>query len=217
MSDAVPTLSDTDALRADIYQLLASLLRQAPDSELLTWLASLDSEQDSSRLAECWAALSSAAGQSSPESLQRAHFRLLVGVIQGEVVPYASWYRNGELMEAALVALRQDLRALGFERSEYTREPEDHLAAVCEVMAMLITAQSGEQSYFFQQHIAPWAKHCFDDLTKVDTVFYASLGQLGGAFMESEQATLSEKVAYQPVRIVEPTTNAASATRDVTP
>ncbi|RUR31928.1 molecular chaperone TorD [Vreelandella andesensis] len=202
MSDVMPTLSDTDALRADIYQLLASLLRQAPNSELLTWLANVDIEQDGSRLAECWAALSAAAGQSSSDSLQRAHFRLLVGVIQGEVVPYASWYRNGELMEAALVALRQDLRALGFERNEHIREPEDHLAAICEVMAMLIAAQSSEQSYFFQQHIAPWAKRCFDDLTKVDTDFYASLGQLGGAFMESEQAMLSERAAYQPVRMM---------------
>ncbi|NDL69204.1 TorD/DmsD family molecular chaperone [Vreelandella alkaliphila] len=202
MNDAMPTLSYTDALRADIYQLLASLLRQAPDSELLTWLANLDSEQDGSRLAECWAALSSAAGQSNSESLQRAHFRLLVGVIQGEVVPYASWYRNGELMEAALVALRQDLRALGFERSEHTREPEDHLAAVCEVMAMLITAQSSEQHYFYQQHISPWAKRCFDDLSKVNTAFYTALGRLGSAFMESEQATLSERAAYQPVRMM---------------
>ncbi|QPI63629.1 TorD/DmsD family molecular chaperone [Vreelandella venusta] len=217
MSDAMPTLSDTDALRADIYQLLASLLRQAPDGELLAWLASLDIEQDGSRLAECWSALSNAAGQSSVDSLQRAHFRLLVGVIQGEIVPYASWYRNGELMEAALVALRQDLRALGFERSEHTREPEDHLAAICEVMAMLITSQSSEQSYFFQQHMAPWSTRCFDDLTNVDTVFYASLGQLGGAFMESEQATLSERAAYQAVRIVEPTTTATGAARDVTP
>ena len=38
MSDAMPTLSETDALRMDIYQLFASLLRQAPDSELLAWL-----------------------------------------------------------------------------------------------------------------------------------------------------------------------------------
>ena len=98
MSDAMPTLSDTDALRADIYQLLASLLRQAPDGELLAWLASLDIEQDGSRLAECWSALSNAAGQSSVESLQRAHFRLLVGVIQGEsalCVLVPKWGING--------------------------------------------------------------------------------------------------------------------------
>ncbi|WP_311064752.1 molecular chaperone TorD family protein [Halomonas sp. DWK9] len=217
MSDAMPTLSETDALRMDIYQLFASLLRQAPDSELLAWLEQLDIEQDGSRIAECWAALSQAAGQSDVDSLKRAHFRHLVGVIQGDVVPYASWYRNGELMEAALVALRQDLRALGFERSEHTRDPEDHLAAVSEVMAMLIAAQSGEQFTFFQQHIAPWARRCWDDLAKVDTAFYSALGQLGSAFMESEQARLSDQAAYQPVRIVEPAPYNTGAARKATP
>ena len=122
-----------------------------------------------------------------------------------------------ELMEAALVALRQDLRALGFERSEHTRDPEDHLAAMCEVMAMLIAAQSSEQFTFFQQHLAPWASRCWDDLAKVDTAFYSALGQLGSAFMESEQARLSDQAAYQPVRIVEPASYDAGAARKATP
>lgn len=204
MTDALPTLKEADALRADIYRLLATLLRQAPDPELLGWLAELAIEQDGSRLAECWQALAVAAKGADTERLQRAHFRHLVGVIQGEVVPYASWYRNGELMEAALVALRQDLKVLGFERSEHTRDPEDHLAAMCEVMAMLIDAESAEQRYFFDQHLAPWVDSCFADLGKVDTAFYAALGQLGGAFMASEQARLSVDAGYTPVRIVEP-------------
>lgn len=203
MTDALPTLNEADALRADIYQLLATLLRQAPDAELLNWLAELAIEQDGSRLAECWQALAIAAADAEHERLQSAHFRHLVGVIQGEVVPYASWYRNGELMEAALVALRQDLRVLGFERSEHTRDPEDHLAALCEVMAMLIESASQEQAYFFSQHLAPWAASCFADLGQVDTAFYAALGQLGSAFMESEQARLSIDAGHAPVRIVE--------------
>ncbi|CDG53415.1 MULTISPECIES: molecular chaperone [Halomonadaceae] len=204
MTDALPTLKEADALRADIYRLLATLLRQAPDPELLDWLAELTIEQDGSRLAECWQALAVAANGANTEGLQRAHFRHLVGVIQGEVVPYASWYRNGELMEAALVALRQDLKVLGFERSEHTRDPEDHLAALCEVMAMLIDAESSEQGYFFSQHLAPWAASCFADLGQVDTAFYAALGQLGSAFMESEQARLRVDAGHTPVRILEP-------------
>ena len=204
MTDALPTLKEADALRADIYRLLATLLRRTPDAELLDWLAELDIEQDGSRLAECWHALAAAAKNTDVEGLQRAHFRLLVGVIQGEVVPYASWYRNGELMEAALVALRQDLKVLGFVRSEHNRDPEDHLAALCEVMAMLIDSASNEQAYFFSQHLAPWAASCFADLGQVDTAFYAALGQLGGAFMESEEARLSVDAGHTLVRIVEP-------------
>ncbi|CEP34442.1 MULTISPECIES: TorD/DmsD family molecular chaperone [Halomonadaceae] len=209
MTDALPTLKEADSLRADIYRLLATLLRQPPDTELLNWLAELTIEQDGSRLAECWQALAAAAAgteqsDADVERLQRAHFRHLVGVIQGDVVPYASWYRNGELMEAALVALRQDLKVLGFERSEHTRDPEDHLAALCEVMAMLIDAESAEQGYFFSQHLAPWAANCFADLGQVDTAFYAALGQLGSAFMESEQARLRVDAGHTPVRILEP-------------
>lgn len=203
MTDALPTLNEADALRADIYRLFATLLRQAPDAELLNWLADLSIEQDGSRLAECWQSLAGAAQGSNAEQLQRAHFRHLVGVIQGDVVPYASWYRNGELMEAALVALRRDLKVLGFERSEHTRDPEDHLAALCEVMVMMIESASLEQAYFFSQHLAPWAASCFADLGQVDTAFYAALGQLGSAFMESEQARLSIDASHKPVRIVE--------------
>ena len=61
MTDALPTLKEADALRADIYRLLATLLRQPPDTELLSWLAELAIEQDGSRLAECWQSLAVAA------------------------------------------------------------------------------------------------------------------------------------------------------------
>ena len=104
----------------------------------------------------------------------------------------------------AVVALRKDLKVLGFVRSEHNRDPEDHLAALCEVMAMLIDSASHEQAYFFSQHLAPWAASCFADLGQVDTAFYAALGQLGGAFMESEEARLSVDAGHTPVRIVEP-------------
>lgn len=217
MSDETPlshstlynTLPEERALRADIYALLAALLRQAPDAELLDWLAELEIERDGTRLAAAWQGLADAAATTTPGSLERAHFRHLVGVIQGEITPYASWYRQGELMEAALVELRQDLKTLGIERSEHTHDPEDHLAALCEVMAMLVNtdqmeADEHEQGRFFYHHLAPWAASCMGDLAQVDTAFYAALGELGSAFMESEQARLRVAASETPVRIVEP-------------
>ncbi|SDO30945.1 TorD/DmsD family molecular chaperone [Vreelandella arcis] len=204
MTQTAPTLNEADALRVDIYRLIAALLREAPTDELLGWLASLDIEQDGSRLAECWFGLSQAADGADSARLKRAHFGHLVGVIQGDIVPYASWYRNGELMEAALVALRGDLKALGFERNEHTNDPEDHLAALCEVMSMLIETTSSDQAHFFMQHLAPWASDCFNDLGQVDTAFYAALGQLGSAFMNSEEDRLAIEANHAPVRIVEP-------------
>lgn len=208
-TDATPQqvveLSEEDALRADIYGLLAELVRQAPDRDLLNWLGGLKIDADGTPLTLAWQALSQAAQVASPDTLERAHFRHLVGVIQGDITPYASWYRQGELMEAALLELRQDLRALGFERTTNTPEPEDHLAALCEVMAMLVTdAAKPRQASFFFHHLAPWAPQCWGDLAKVDSAFYAALGELGRAFMESESARLQEAASQSAVRIVSP-------------
>lgn len=197
-------LNDSDALRADVYRLLARLLRDAPDASLLDWLAGLEIEQDGTVLAERWAALVTAAGETTVDLLERAHFRHLVGVVQGDITPYASWYRNGELMDAALVALRRDLKMLGFQRAEHTRDPEDHLAALCEVMAMLIDERSPEEARFFMTHLAPWAVHCLADLGQVDTPFHAHLGRLGQTFMEVESRRLEAESLEDPVRIVEP-------------
>ena len=197
-------LNEDDALRADVYRLLARLLREAPDASLCDWLAGLEVDQDGTLLAERWAALVHAAAESRVETLERAHFRHLVGVVQGDITPYASWYRNGELMDAALVALRRDLRSLGFARAEHSRDPEDHLAALCEVMAMLIEARSPHAARFFMTHLAPWAADCLADLGRVETPFYARLGRLGQAFMDVEAQRLEGESRQDPVRIVEP-------------
>lgn len=203
-SDLPRELDETRALRADVYRLLATLLREPPSQALLDWLSGLRIEQDGGVLAERWAALAEVAGEARPESLSRAHFRHLIGVVEGDVIPYASWYRNGDLMEAALVALRRDLRVLGFQRADHSRDPEDHLAALCEVMAMLIEGRSADEAAFFMAHLSPWAAHCLADLGGVETAFYARLGRLGEAFIESEYSRLQGEAALEPVRIVEP-------------
>lgn len=197
-------LDETSALRVDIYRLLAELLRASPDRGLLEWLASLETEDASSPLADAWQQLSMAAQDADARTLARAHFRHLVGVIQGEVVPYASWYLNGELMDMALVHLRRDLAALGIERSDANRDPEDHLAALCEVMALLIESRSAQEARFFMTHLSSWAGRCLDDLTGVDTPFYSRLGRLGRAFIDREEALLGDQAAHEPVRLVEP-------------
>ena len=63
MINATPALQETDQLRADIYALLATLLRQAPNEDLLEWLASLESDQDEDTpMARGWSTFRSVSG-----------------------------------------------------------------------------------------------------------------------------------------------------------
>ncbi|MBF8221592.1 TorD/DmsD family molecular chaperone [Halomonas sp. 328] len=197
-----PTARPADeelALHAEIYRLLARLLHQAPNGELLDWLGELQAEDDGP-LGRAWEGLAEAARQAQPAALERAHFRHLIGVIQGEVVPYASWYRQGELMDEALVALRRDLKRLGIARHTENADPEDHLAALYECMAILTESRPETAPTFFERHLAPWAGDCLADLARVDTPFYARLAELGLAFMAHEQARLDEAAQVQAVR-----------------
>ncbi|RUA23247.1 hypothetical protein DSL92_00290 [Billgrantia gudaonensis] len=88
-------------------------------------------------------------------------------------------------------------------RAERPPEPEDHLAALCETMALLIEDDSGDEARF-SAHLAPWASACLADLSCVDTPFYARLGELGNAFLAHERRQLEDEAAHEPLRVVEP-------------
>jgi len=190
MHDAPQTVAapdETDALRADIYRLLARLLLAPPDAELLDFLAHLEPDGDDDEMANGWRCLAQAARATSPEAATRDHFELLVGVIQGEITPYASWYLHGTLMDEPLVALRRDLRLLGIARAEESREPEDHLGALCEAMALLVEREDPAQFPFFESHLEPWVPRCLAELSAVTPGLYAETGRLGLRFLERER------------------------------
>jgi len=107
---------------------------------------------------------------------------------------YRDWI---ELMEKPLALLRDDLASLGFERHPDIHEPEDHVAALCEVMAMMIDENRdfATQTAFFTAHIAPWFGQFFNDLsTAKNAVFYRAVGRFGNAFFELEREYLSMTV-----------------------
>ncbi|WP_286238491.1 TorD/DmsD family molecular chaperone [Neptuniibacter halophilus] len=190
MITAAPALQETDELRADIYALLASLLRQAPAEEMLQWLESLAPDQDEDTpMARAWSTLALSARYSNPAQNEDEYQNLFIGVGRGELMPFACWYLTGSLMEKPLVLLREDLKLLGFERQDNVKEPEDHIAALCEVMSMLIsTGRSYEtQHQFWQAHLQSWAKRFFTDLQNAKgAVFYTAVGLLGEAFLQQE-------------------------------
>jgi TorA maturation chaperone TorD len=182
--------------RAGAYGLLAALLRAVPDQMLLDHLVALSPQSDAEAdvLAEAMASLADAARRYSPAQIEDEYQNLFIGIGKGEVVPYGSWYLTGYLMEQPLSDLRDDLRALGFERSADTHEPEDHAAAIFEVISVMIADASSlaEQKRFFDSHMKTWLERFFADLGNARSAdFYKPVAQFGAAFIKLELAYFS--------------------------
>lgn len=186
------TATDDDQVRGNVYALLGHLLSAPPDAAVLESLAAIEpAPEGESLLTASWQMLGDAATRATPELLRDEHTTLFIGLGRGEVVPYASWYLTGFLMEQPLARLRGDLRELGIERHDGVREPEDHAAALCDAMALLISgdepAPLALQSQFFARHIEPWMGRFFRDLQQAASArFYRAVGQLGEQFIEVE-------------------------------
>ncbi len=184
-------ISDEEQLRVGAYQLLGALLRSGPDQHLLDVLIKIGAETDvaGDDIAQSLAILKLSASQASVATVEAEYTDLFIGIGRGELVPYGSWYITGFLMEKSLSELRDDLLKLGFERADGTHEPEDHIAALCEVMSLLI--ENGEshevQKNFFNSHLAGWSTRFFTDLENAKSaIFYKSVGQFGKAIIEFE-------------------------------
>ena len=192
--DAIP--ENEQHYRSSAYALLAALLRAPPDQALLDHLAALSPSGDAERdeLYDAMSALAATAKEQNPDLLEDEYNDLFIGIGKGEVVPYGSWHMTGFLMEQPLSDLRDDLAALGFERSAETHEPEDHVAAIFEVFSVMISdaVSHDAQTSFFDKHMKPWLARFFADLGKARSAkFYQPVAQFGAAFIELEQSYLS--------------------------
>jgi len=191
-----PQLPEEQARRAGIYSVLAAVLRDAPGADVLDFVADLgaDATARQGELALALDMLCLAARHTSAAALRDEYHALFIGLGRGELVPYGSWYQTGFLMEKPLGVLRTDLARLGFQRDPDVHEPEDHIAALCEVMAMLIQDGAGldVQKHFFDNHVGSWAPAFFGDLAEAESaVFYRSVARFGAAFIDLERRYLS--------------------------
>lgn len=191
---------DAALLRANTYSLLAALLSGPPNEPLRQRLLSIELplEQNGGGIAGAWPLLRLATEHSNVSALDDEYHALFIGVGCGELVPYGSWYLTGFMMDKPLALLRQELRALGFERPPGVTEPEDHAATLCEVMAELIRSgdeNESTQRHFFSEHLAPWLGEFFEDLQQAESaVFYRAVGRLGREFVSLERRYLSMRV-----------------------
>lgn len=180
--------------RANTYGFLAKLLALPPALETLAPLRTIPADPDESEppLARAWRSLAQAAKNNTPKELVEEYQALFIGVTGGEVVPYGSWYLAGFLMEKPLALLRDDLERLGIVRRASVHEPEDHAAALCEVMNILICQEDERQRGFFNVHLRPWMGLFFRDLREAKSArFYRAAADLGRAFIELEKEYLA--------------------------
>lgn len=187
-------IDDVDTARMEEYALLAALLARAPDAALLKTLAQLHG--DSTPLGVAHSALAQAVENASPESLEREFFNLFIGLGRGELLPYGSYYLTGFLHERPLARLRNDLAEIGIERAEEHREPEDHIAILCEIMAGLagqhFSTPDDSERRIFERHLAPWAGRFFADLEAAPAAkFYRHVARVGRLFIEIETAAFA--------------------------
>jgi len=191
----VVTIEPENKLRADTYRLLGRLLGTPPDDATLALLATAPTSEEDNLLAVAWRLLATSAGRAVANQVASEYEALFIGLGRGELVPYASWYLTGYLMEQPLAQLRSDMRELGFERRDNVSEPEDHAAALCEIMALLAgDDESGSletQTQFFENHVGPWIARFFRDMQQAPSAhFYRAVGQLGEQFIETDQRYL---------------------------
>ncbi|UJF18149.1 molecular chaperone TorD family protein [Vibrio sp. SS-MA-C1-2] len=192
-------LTEEQLMRIDIYGLLATLLRSAPSQELLEWLQQIEvpavndlpPTQDGN-IEMAWSQLKEASAKVSTAQIEEEYQDLFIGIGRGEVLPFLSWYLSGTLMEKPLVQLRQNLKEFGFSRQNNVFEPEDHMAALLEVMAMLIqTNDTEKQCHFFEQHILPWyQKFSFDVKQAKSSYYYTHVAELLTQFLHLEKGLL---------------------------
>lgn len=186
-----PGLGEDQQLRLGAYSLLAALLRSAPDEAVLEHLGAYLREGSSGddEAATALRMLGLAARDTSPASALDEYNKLFVGLGRGELVPYGSWYMTGFLMEEPLSVLRDELAELGFERQDEVHEPEDHVAALCEVLAMLIDSGTSHerQLAFFNTHLKPWVGRFCTDLEQANNAcFYRAVARFGQAYFDLE-------------------------------
>jgi TorA maturation chaperone TorD len=131
-----------------------------------------------------------------PAAVSDEYDAVLVGTGKAEVTPYVSYYLVETGRERVLVALRDELAELGLGRVGATHEPEDHFAALCEVLRHLVSegaddAAMQQQRNFFTRYMNRAYNPFTDQVTASSkTSFYKHVARFTKAFCDVEAASL---------------------------
>ena len=89
------------------------------------------------------AAFSGKAANADQAELAFEYHELFTGLTRGELIPYASYYLTGFLNEKPLAKLRNAMMTLDIQSDPNSADPEDHIAAILDMMAGLILGDLG--------------------------------------------------------------------------
>lgn len=187
------TLAPEDQARANFYALLSRLFFAPADAGLLTALGSADElEAEDETLATQWRELCAAAAGADADELRDEYETTFIGTGRALITLYASAYSIQYSNEVPLAALRGELAQLGLARRSGTGEPEDHIAALCDVMRHLIAEQQldlATQKRFFENWIGPnFGPLCAAIERGELGAFYKATGRLAKTFFSLEQS-----------------------------
>ena len=181
--------------RADVYGLLASLYIAAPGAGLYERLRAAATQAPAAGgfLEANWSELVAASRRLALAEVSEEYTGLFGGVGKPEIALNGSWFIAGALNEKPLVALRDDLAALGLERPAEVLETEDHIAALCEVMRYLIAGDDlavsnlASQQRFFNAHLRGWGEALCDAIAQHPRAdFYRALAGFTRDFLAVE-------------------------------
>ena len=189
----MPTLPPEEVARANFYGLLARLFYAPPDAALLRTLAAADElDAEGGGIALAWRDLAKAAADADPEAVREEYETAFVGVGKAPITLYTSAYSMRYTNDAPLAQLREQLSALGLARRSESSEPEDHIAALCEVMRHLIAEDKSDlekQKKFFERWLWPAVQPLCNAIHKSDlTPHYRAVAKFALAFFELEHS-----------------------------
>ena len=173
-----------DAARADLYALLARLFYAGPDVAVLAAITGADDliANVDAPLSRAWRDFQAASRSVDVPQAGDEYVSLFVGVGKSPISIYASHYLSENYKELTLVHLRDELERLGLARKAAATEPEDHLAALLDVMQHLVRRSENDvltQSAFFNSYLKPWhEKFCSAIEAAPAAAYYAPVSRL---------------------------------------
>jgi TorA maturation chaperone TorD len=188
-----PSLPPEEVARANFYGLLARLFYAPPDAALLEAIAGADEiHAEDGGIALAWRDLARAAAGVDAEAVREEYETAFVGTGKAPVTLYVSGHLMHYSNQVPLAELRAELSAMGLGRRSEAHEPEDHIAALFDVMRFLIAEQKSAleaQQRFFGRWIWPAvAPLCNAIESSPHTGFYKVAARFMKSFLDLEHS-----------------------------